>query len=69
MYIDTHCHLNCLEKNDLSKVMANAKDAQVKKMVCIGLDKDNWQDIKLITEQHESVYSTYGTHPTESIDN
>ena len=62
--IDTHCHLNIEEfEEDYQKVILNAKDAGVKKIIVIGIDpKSNQRAIEL-AEQYPFIYATVGIHP------
>lgn len=62
--IDTHAHLNIEDfKEDIDKVIQNAKDNNVKRIIVIGMDDaSNKRAIKL-SLKYEMVYATVGIHP------
>ncbi|MBK2267781.1 TatD family hydrolase [Francisella philomiragia] len=67
MIIDSHCHLNYLKLDDISleKVIDNAKEAGIEKIVSIAVAWDEIADIERITENFDNVYYSVGVHPSE----
>lgn len=67
MIIDSHCHLNYLKLDDISleKVIDNAKEAGIEKIVSIAVAWDEIADIERITENFDNVYHSVGVHPSE----
>ncbi|MBY7735264.1 TatD family hydrolase [Francisella philomiragia] len=67
MIIDSHCHLNYLKLEDISleKVINNAKNAGIEKIVSIAVAWDEIADIEQITENFDNVYHSVGVHPSE----
>ncbi len=67
MIIDSHCHLNYLKLDDISleKVIDNAKEAGIEKIVSIAVAWDEIADIEKITENFDNVYYSVGVHPSE----
>jgi TatD DNase family protein len=71
--IDTHCHLDILEKQGLSieASMQNAKDAGIETIVQIGIDYETSIRAKeiagLYTGNGVEVYYTIGCHPADDI--
>lgn len=67
MYIDTHCHLDYLQKdNDLNDVVKAAWNANVRLLHTISTRLDESAMIKGIADQFDHVYCSIGVHPNES---
>lgn len=67
MYIDTHCHLDYLQKNnDLKDIVQTAWDANVRLLHTISTRLDESSMIKGIADQFDHVYCSIGVHPNES---
>lgn len=70
--IDSHCHLNLLNldkyNGDLGALIQAAKDANVKKMLCIGIDLVSAQTVIDIAQRFENVYASVGVHPSEKLE-
>jgi len=65
MLIDTHCHLDYLQKDsNLHDIIENAKINSVLKMVTISTLTSKFEDeILPITQNFENIFCTIGTHP------
>ena len=62
--IDTHVHLNEIENVD--QVIRNARNAGVKHMVAVGMDKHSNDKTMALADQHTGVvYPAVGYHPWE----
>ncbi|MBQ7137217.1 MAG: TatD family hydrolase [Bacilli bacterium] len=66
MYIDTHLHLN--KEDDVKKIIKEATDANVQKLVISGCDKKGITEALEISSCFENVYTTIGFHPSEVIE-
>ncbi len=67
MYIDTHCHLDYLQKdNDLNDIVKAAWDADVRLLHTISTRLDESAMIKSIANQFDHVFCSIGVHPNES---
>lgn len=69
--VDSHCHLDLLDYaafgGSLDALLKKAKDEyQVKKILCIGVDLENINNVINIAQQHENVYASVGLHPSEN---
>lgn len=64
--IDTHAHINIKPLiNDPLTIIKNAKELNVNKIICIGINKKtNLVAVNLAKQYHE-VYATVGYHPSE----
>ena len=69
MLIDSHCHLNMLDltdfDQDLQKVIAQARDNDVRRMLTVCVTLEDLPKIEAIAEQFPEVYTSVGVHPNE----
>jgi TatD DNase family protein len=64
MLIDSHCHLDFPElAGDLDGVLARAREAGVGLMVTISTRVRRFNELRAITEAHDNVFCSIGTHP------
>lgn len=69
MLIDTHCHLDYLQKNcNLDDIIVRSRSAGVGKIITISTFVKEFEIIKAITEQYDDIFCTIGTHPC-NVDN
>lgn len=66
MLIETHCHLDYLKERPLEDLLQAAKDAQVEKIITIGVDPENLDRAREIALTYPQVYYTQGLHPHDS---
>lgn len=67
MYIDTHCHLDYLQKDhNLNDIVQTAWDMNVRLLHTISTRLDESSLIKDIANQFNHVYCSIGVHPNES---
>ncbi|GAB5471037.1 MAG: TatD family hydrolase [Rhodospirillales bacterium] len=68
MLIDSHCHLDYLEREgeDLSAVVARAAAASVVGMVTIGTKLSEAETVIAIAERFPAVWCSLGVHPHEA---
>ena len=65
MYIDIHCHLDSNYYDDIEKVIINAKNNDVNRLIYNGCDMNtNYEVIELINK-YDCVYGAIGFHPNE----
>ena len=64
MIVDTHAHLNVEDYNqDIEKVINNARENQVKKIIVIGMDEVSNEKAIQLARDHEMLFATVGVHP------
>lgn len=65
--IDTHCHIHHKQyKFDIPGVIQRAKNANVTKMICVGVnDEDSTVAIEF-ANQHDGCYASIGLHPHDA---
>lgn len=61
--VDSHCHLDFPQFDDLDDVLARARDAGVTRMVTICTKLREVPQVQAIAEAHEGVFFAAGTHP------
>ena len=67
--IDTHCHIYYDKyNNDLEEVIDRAKENNISKIVCVGVDIDSSIQSLKLAEKYDMIYATAGYHPHESKD-
>jgi TatD DNase family protein len=68
MFIETHCHLDYLKAEPLEEILRKISDAGISKVVTIGVDPENLDRVKLLSETYAQVYFTQGIHPHDAKD-
>jgi TatD DNase family protein len=70
MYIDSHCHLDMLAKEEggLEAVLAQAKEHQVEHILSIAIDKQSCDSVISLAEQHDNITASVGIHPNVDAD-
>ncbi|MDX1443667.1 MAG: TatD family hydrolase [Gammaproteobacteria bacterium] len=67
MFIDSHCHLDMLtpvkESGAADAVLTAARDAGVKKFICIGVNLDDLPAMRQLVKPYDDVWTTVGVHP------
>ncbi len=71
-FVDSHCHLDCLDLNyfqkDLSQLLELAREKGVSHFLCVSIDLENFPTVLAIAEQFNDVSASVGLHPTEHTD-
>ncbi len=65
--VDTHCHLFLMEA-DPADTVAEARDAGVSHLVCVGIDPDSSKKSRELAESFRGVFATAGVHPHTASD-
>ncbi len=62
--IDTHTHLDFPDFDaDRSRLLANARDKGVERLVVLGVYQSNWQRVWDLAQENDSLYAALGLHP------
>ncbi len=62
--IDSHCHLDVAEfDEDRDEVMRRAQDAGITDIIVPAIDQPHWQQLSVLSAQHEGIHAAYGLHP------
>lgn len=67
MYTDTHCHLFKEYYQTIEKVIEDAIDSGVHKMIVAATNMENSKEVVSLAEKYPSVYFCLGIHP-ESVE-
>ncbi|MGF1655893.1 MAG: TatD family hydrolase [Verrucomicrobiales bacterium] len=69
MLVETHAHLDYPDfAPDFAEVLARAKEAEISKIVTIGVSLESSRRAIALAEQHPQVYAVVGSHPTDLSD-
>lgn len=67
MFIDSHCHLDCLDLSpyggSLDQLMQNAASRGVEKMLCVSVDLNKYPSMRELVEPYDNVWVSAGIHP------
>ena len=67
--IDTHCHIYYDKFNkDLDEVISRARENNISKIVCVGVDIDSSLQSIRLAEKYDMIYASAGYHPHEAKD-
>lgn len=64
--VDSHCHLNYPQFEDLTSTLARAEEQGVRLFQTISTKRSDFQEVVDIIEQHTPVYGSIGIHPHEA---
>ncbi len=67
MLIDSHCHLDYFEQEDVDGVIATASEQGVKHIVSVSTNLQNLPLLFEIAAKYQHIYLTVGVHPSEQI--
>ncbi|MFT8363578.1 MAG: TatD family hydrolase [Sporolactobacillus sp.] len=69
MLFDSHTHINDQAfEQDLSAVLERAAQADVGRMVVIGVDRTSMESVFPIINQHKEIYGAIGWNPEDAVD-
>jgi len=67
MFIDSHCHINCLKGADnfgaIDAYLNEANEASVDKFLCVSIDWETYPEVLGIAENYENIFASVGVHP------
>lgn len=66
--VDTHCHVHFPDYGlDVASVIADAKQAGVAKMICVGCTLEDSRLATKLAASHEGLWASVGLHPHEAV--
>lgn len=69
MFVDSHCHLDKLDYQDLHQgiedVIDKANAANVRELLSVGVTLDSFPNMLEMIEPYENVYASCGIHPLD----
>ncbi|MCW8955262.1 MAG: TatD family hydrolase [Gammaproteobacteria bacterium] len=73
MFIDSHCHLDCIDLKDFDQdfhqLMGTIKQYQVERMLCVSINLDKYPHMRALAEAYAEVDFSVGVHPSDARDN
>ncbi len=64
--IETHCHLDYLDVEQLDETLAKTSDIGVETIITIAVSPDNLAAVRALTERSDRIFGTQGIHPHEA---
>jgi TatD DNase family protein len=66
--IETHCHLDYLKQAPLEEILQRCTDANIEKIITIGVDPENLDKVFELSNIHKMIYFSQGIHPHDAKD-
>ena len=64
LLVDSHCHIDFPDfSEDLDGVLERAAENGVAYLLCVSVELEKFQRIKALTQVHDHIFSSIGTHP------
>lgn len=71
MFVDSHCHLDCIElddyENNFSKLLEVVKQNDVEHMLCVCIDLYGFDAMYEVVKNYDQISLSAGMHPTHAI--
>jgi TatD DNase family protein len=64
--IETHCHLDYLDNEDLEATLMQAAEVGIERIITIAVSPDNLDKVLKLTRRAENIWGTQGIHPHEA---
>jgi TatD DNase family protein len=64
--IETHCHLDYLDQNELAVTLEKSRAVGVERIVTIAVSPDNLQRVMELAQSQANIWGTQGIHPHEA---
>ena len=64
--IETHCHLDYLERSELAATLEKAHSVGIERIITIAVSPDNLDTVLDLTAEHSNLWCTQGIHPHEA---
>ncbi|QFU75299.1 TatD family deoxyribonuclease [Halioglobus maricola] len=64
--IETHCHLDYLEGEELDSTLEKARQVGVERIITIAVSPDNLAKVRTLTRHAPDIWGTQGIHPHEA---
>ena len=64
--VETHCHLDYLEGEELTSVLERSREVGVERIITIAVSPDNLETVRNIAHNNDDVWCTQGIHPHEA---
>ncbi len=72
MFIDSHCHLDCIDLKDFDdnfeQLMSEIQQAEIERMLCVSISLGAYPAMKALVQKHTNVDISVGVHPCDTTD-
>lgn len=69
MFVDSHCHINLPElENIFDEVLENMRQNEVSHALCVSVNLEDFPQVRLLAERHDHIYASVGVHPDHESD-
>lgn len=72
MFIDSHCHLDCIDLKDFNQdfhqLMDTIKQNRVDRMLCVSINLKKYPEMRALAEAYPNVDFSAGVHPSDARD-
>ena len=69
MFIDSHCHINFPELvENIDEILINMHQNDVSHALCVGVNLEDFHQIKQLAEQYQQIYASVGVHPDYEVE-
>lgn len=72
MFIDSHCHLDCIDLKDFNQdfhqLMDSIKQNRVDRMLCVSINLKKYPQMRALAEDYPNVDFSAGVHPSDARD-
>ncbi len=68
MFTDTHCHILEEDYDNIDKVIKDAKDTGIHKMINNGSNRQTSEEVLELSRKYDSLYGAIGIHPDSTED-
>lgn len=73
MFIDSHCHLDCIDLKDFDQdfhqLMNSIQQNRVDRMLCVSINLKKYPHMRAQAESYQNVDFSVGVHPSDARDN
>ena len=70
MFIDSHCHLDCIDLKDFDNsfdvLLADIKSQQVHRMLCVSINLQSYKPMRKLVDAYDFIDVSVGIHPSDA---
>lgn len=69
MYIDSHCHLDCIDlkdfNHDFNDLLARIQASKVDRMLCVSINLQSYEPMRKLVDPYSYIDVSVGVHPSD----
>jgi len=70
MFIDSHCHLDCIDLKDFEhsfdRLLDDIKASQIDRMLCVSINLQSYEPMRKLVEPYDFIDVSVGIHPSDA---